>query len=75
MKKRTIKDFVFIVYMLAMQFSTTVFAHYDTAYWNEERTSTRFIEQYTDWMETIDGNRRLSELSIPGTHDTLAFSA
>ncbi|MCD3460506.1 phosphatidylinositol-specific phospholipase C [Streptococcus equi] len=61
--------------MLAMQFSTTVFAHYDTAYWNEERTSTRFIEQYTDWMETIDGNRRLSELSIPGTHDTLAFSA
>ena len=74
MKKRTVRGFVTIVCMLAMGFSQTVFAHYDTAYWHEEQTSTRFIEQYTDWMQTIDGSRKLGDLSIPGTHDTMAFS-
>jgi 1-phosphatidylinositol phosphodiesterase len=28
---------------------------------------------YPDWLSKLDGNKRLSELSIPGTHDTMSF--
>ncbi|XCB29033.1 phosphatidylinositol-specific phospholipase C [Arcanobacterium hippocoleae] len=54
---------------------TQAFAHYDRAYWHEESAASQFIEQYQDWMITIPDNRRLSDISIPGTHDTMAYSA
>lgn len=53
-------------------FPTLTYAHYDTAYWYEEQVTTPHIEQYTDWMSTISDNRFLSDIAIPGTHDTMA---
>ena len=47
----------------------TVSAHYDTAYWHE--TSAAGNRQ--EWMKNIKGETKLSELSIPGTHDSMAF--
>ena len=46
-------------------------AHEHPAYWHEDVDS--WIEFGTsDWMGTLDGNLRISDLSIPGTHDTMS---
>ncbi|OAB48875.1 lipoprotein 17-related variable surface protein [Mycoplasmopsis gallinarum] len=34
-------------------------------------TDTRL--QFNDWMKYVDGNKRLTDLSIPGTHDAAMF--
>lgn len=68
MKKR----FIFGMLLGLLLPITTVFAHYDRSYWHEEKETTQFIEQYTEWMSTIPDDRKLSQLSIPGTHDTMA---
>lgn len=47
----------------------TVSAHYDTAYWHEISAAGNRQE----WMKNIKGETKLSELSIPGTHDSMAF--
>lgn len=46
--------------------------YYDTnkAYSDTGITNLRL----NNWMEDVDGNKRLSELSIPGTHDSAMFS-
>ncbi|WP_250278701.1 phosphatidylinositol-specific phospholipase C domain-containing protein [[Clostridium] colinum] len=44
-------------------------AHYDTAYWHE----TYITKNNSDWMKYVDGNMKISELSIPGTHDSMAY--
>ncbi|MCK4023372.1 phosphatidylinositol-specific phospholipase C [Streptococcus suis] len=60
--------------MMVFGVSTNVYAHYDRAYWHEEKETTPYIEQYVDWMITIPDDRRLSDLSLPGTHDTMAYN-
>lgn len=73
MKKSVIAIFLSLITML--EISTNVYAHYDSAYWHEERETTPYIEQYVDWMITIPDSRRLSEISLPGTHDTMAYDS
>ncbi|MGM0209120.1 1-phosphatidylinositol phosphodiesterase [Enterococcus sp. DIV0421] len=65
-----------IILLCVLFFSSpyTVYAHYDRAYWNEEEATTKFTEQYQDWMKTISDDCLLSNISIPGTHDTMAHS-
>lgn len=48
-----------------------VSAHYDTAYWHETQSS----GSHADWMKDLKGSLKLSDLSIPGTHDSMAFRA
>lgn len=69
MKKKLISIFA-VVFALAV-FAGSVSAHWDSAYWNEtSRTQYR-----AGWMNRLNDNKKLSELSIPGTHDTMAFNS
>ena len=69
MKKKILA--ILAVIFVASIFTCTVSAHYDTAYWHEERkTQTR-----SGWMDWIPDNRKVSELSLPGTHDTMAYAS
>lgn len=47
------------------------YAHYDTAYWNEGVLA----QIRPDWMKDLDGDLRLSQLSLPGTHDSMAHKS
>lgn len=46
-------------------------SHYDPAYF---RSATDPFETYTDWMKFIRDDVMLSELAIPGSHDTSTFN-
>lgn len=48
-----------------------VSAHYDTAYWND----TTYQTDRSKWMNALPDTVRLSEMSIPGTHDSMAHKA
>ena len=48
-------------------FNNIAFAHYDTAYWSELGTT----QNRSNWMDWIPDSMHLSELSLPGTHDTM----
>ncbi|MDD6058729.1 MAG: phosphatidylinositol-specific phospholipase C [Clostridiales bacterium] len=50
---------------------SVAYAHYDTAYWNN---GTR-VQNKAAWMKYLDGNLQLSQLSLPGTHDTMAHKS
>ncbi len=47
------------------------YAHYDTAYWNTGTVA----QNKPDWMKHLNDNLTLSQLSLPGTHDTMAHKA
>lgn len=49
----------------------SVSAHYDTAYWHDENVEGR----QDSWMREIPNNRKISEISIPGTHDSMAHKS
>lgn len=66
--------FVVVILGVFLMFPLTVYAHYDRAYWHEEQETTQFVEQYVDWMITVPDSVQLSDLSIPGTHDTMAYN-
>lgn len=53
-------------------FSAPSFANENDAYWHETK-AVREDNKFSDWMGSVDGNKRVSELSIPGTHDSLAY--
>lgn len=66
-----IKSFIslLIIFCLISSVTVNVSAHYDTAYWNEgKRAQTR-----SGWMDWLPNDRKLSELSLPGTHDSMAW--
>lgn len=44
-----------------------MFAHYDTAYWNELSAT----QKCSGWMDWLPDEMLLSDLSLPGTHDTM----
>lgn len=73
-KKRILFIFTFCLTCI-FSFPSLVYAHYDRAFWYEEQVTTAHIEQYRDWMITIPNSRFLSEIAIPGTHDSMAHSA
>lgn len=54
--------------VLAMMPAEKVSAHYDTAYYHEEQRAA----DNADWMSALRDNARLSELSVPGTHDSMS---
>ena len=48
-----------------------VTAHSDGAYAHKSSA----VASNPDWMKFVDGNKRISELSIPGTHDTMSIKS
>ncbi|XP_009290935.1 1-phosphatidylinositol phosphodiesterase-like [Danio rerio] len=40
---------------------------------NDQETLSLPTNYKTDWMETLDGNMFISNITIPGTHDTMAL--
>lgn len=66
MKKIFLLLFVTVIVFLNQQ---TALAHYDTAYWHETYTTVNNSE----WMKNVDGTLKISQLSIPGTHDSMAY--
>lgn len=49
-----------------------VATHYDAAYYGEPGDGE--FKDYSDWMKKLDGDTLLSELALPGTHDSAAFT-
>lgn len=47
------------------------YAHYDTAYWNTGTTA----QTKVTWMQALDDSATLSQLSLPGTHDSMAHKS
>jgi 1-phosphatidylinositol phosphodiesterase len=45
--------------------------HTDGAYAHQSSA----VASNPDWMKFVDGNKRISELSIPGTHDTMSIKS
>lgn len=63
------KIIILVATFMSFFLSTNVSAHYDTAYWNEgTRAQTR-----SGWMDWLPNDRRVSELTLPGTHDSMAW--
>ena len=52
-------------------FSQVASAHNDGAYSHHYRA----VASNSSWMAGVDGNKRVSELSLPGTHDTMSIRA
>lgn len=48
-------------------------AHKHSGYYNP-RSSASAVANNTDWMKEVPGDILLSEMSFPGTHDTMAYS-
>lgn len=67
MKKKLISLFL-VLFFVMTQMSTLVYAHYDTAYWHDQSSS----GDNRKWMESLSGQLKLSEISIPGTHDSMS---
>ena len=63
---------IFSVTLLILIFiPKNVFAHTDTAYWN----SGKITESREIWMRVLPDNKKLCELSLPGTHDSMAWQS
>ena len=61
----------FTIFLIMALVSPASYAHYDTAYWNDGTLA----QNKPSWMASLDDSRRLSELSLPGTHDTMAHKS
>lgn len=59
------------IFLLVLFNILTTSAHYDPAYFRSSNDS--FIV-YNDWMKNISDNVWLSELALPGTHDSSTFN-
>lgn len=70
--KKLVKYIIAIVLGVGLVLLVTpVYAHEDTAYWHEEAATA--LPQM-DWMSRLPDDRLLVDISMPGTHDTMAFS-
>ncbi|MBK3496392.1 phosphatidylinositol-specific phospholipase C domain-containing protein [Viridibacillus sp. YIM B01967] len=58
-----------LIIMFIFNFSTAAFAHEHSGYSHDSTLN----YQNPNWMDAIDDKARLSELSIPGTHDSMAY--
>lgn len=69
MKKKLISIFA-VVFALTV-FTGSVSAHWDNAYWNEtDRAQCR-----TGWLNSVSNDRKLSEVSLPGTQVSMAYNS
>lgn len=67
--RNQISVILILIVILLFSMSKNTFAHYDTAYWNNGvKAQTR-----AGWMDRLSNNKRISELSLPGTHDSMAW--
>lgn len=55
----------------AMSVAQPALAHTDGAYAHESEA----VASNPNWMKFVDGAKRVSELSIPGTHDTMSIKS
>uniref|UniRef100_A0A671R7U6 Phosphatidylinositol-specific phospholipase C X domain-containing protein n=1 Tax=Sinocyclocheilus anshuiensis TaxID=1608454 RepID=A0A671R7U6_9TELE len=55
-----------------IHFSIFIF-HYRQQVFNDEETLHLPKNYYIGWMETLDDNKLISDITIPGTHDSLAL--
>lgn len=61
-----------LITMLLLFHATFSYAHWDAAYFRN--TDDGFTDK-SDWMKNISNNTKLSELALPGTHDSASFNA
>lgn len=54
-----------------LSFAQPIQAHNDSAYSHDYSA----VASNPSWLASIDGNKRLSELSLPGTHDTMSIKS
>lgn len=59
-----------LVLVLVLGCVPMAFAAGDTAYWHESKAA----GSQKNWMGSIGDEVRISDLSIPGTHDTMAYA-
>ena len=52
-------------------FTQASLAHNDAAYSHDYRA----VASNPNWMAGVDGTKKVSELSLPGTHDTMSIRA
>lgn len=65
-----------LVAMLCMTlFTNNAYAHYDNAYWHEEKQAVADDIYYKDWMSKINDDTLLSNVSLLGTHDSMAYKS
>lgn len=62
---------VFKIFALISLHLLLTAAHYDPAYF---RSSNDSFEYYRDWMKNISDDVWLSEMALPGTHDSSTFN-
>ena len=73
MKKCKLKSIALLLSISSiLSVSAPSFAGENDAYWHET-VSVREDGKFADWMSNVAGDKRVSELSIPGTHDTMAY--
>lgn len=58
-----------LAYLVLISLSVAAQAHYDGAYYHGSVA----VANNSHWMSLVDGTKKVSELSIPGTHDTMSF--
>lgn len=58
-----------ILAIAALLWATTALAHENDGYSHDSSTS----QLRMSWMAGLSGDSRISELSLPGTHDTMSF--
>ncbi|UXI70138.1 phosphatidylinositol-specific phospholipase C domain-containing protein [Tahibacter amnicola] len=56
--------------LLSLALTHTASAHLSSAYSHD----TGITHTQSDWMRGVAGHRRLKDLSLPGTHDTMAYN-
>lgn len=59
------------VLVISLVAPTVSYAHYDTAYWNEGVAA----QSKAVWMRYLDDDLKLNQLSLPGTHDSMAHKS
>lgn len=69
MKRKFKSALITIILLLHATFS---YAHWDSAYF---RNADDGFSNKSDWMKNINNNTKLSELALPGTHDSASFNA
>lgn len=72
MIKKSLVMIITLIVLFTTTFNTSL-AHYDEAYWNETYIPSNSMNN--NWMSKIDNNIKLKDISIPGTHDSMAFKS
>ncbi|MRW89556.1 phosphatidylinositol-specific phospholipase C domain-containing protein [Duganella sp. FT80W] len=72
-KQHTLRQYPLIRHLLMVAFilwSSAAIAHNHAGYSHDSGVKTN----NASWMSRVDGTKKIAELSIPGTHDTMTYS-